>query len=86
MEMLVLILMDGMEHFAQGNEVMLPKLGAADAMAESQNPKVGRMEVGIAGTARPELKLGAQTKLGEKGQTNLWGYPEEGGLLNFEDE
>lgn len=61
MEMLVLILMDGMEHFAQGNEVMLPKLGAADAMAESQNPKVGRMEVGIAGTARPELKLGAQT-------------------------
>lgn len=36
--------------------------------------------------ARPELKLGAQTKLREKAQTYLWGYPEEGGLLNFEDE
>lgn len=47
MEMPVLILMDGTVHFAQGNEVMLPKLGAADSVAESQNPKVGWMEVGI---------------------------------------
>jgi len=52
MELRVLILVDGTAHFGKGNEVMLPKLGAADAMAESQNPKVGRMEVGIAGTAR----------------------------------
>ena len=43
----MLILMDGTVHFAQGNEVMLPKLGAADSVAESQNPKVGWMEVGI---------------------------------------
>ena len=43
MKMRVLILVDGTAHFAQGNEVILPKLGAADAMAESQNPKVGRM-------------------------------------------
>ena len=43
MELRALIIMDGTAHFAQGNEVILPKLGAADAMAEGQNPKVGRM-------------------------------------------
>ena len=51
MEMLVLILVDGTAHFAQGNKVMLPKLRAADAMAESQNPEVGRVAVGITGAA-----------------------------------
>lgn len=25
-------------------------------------------------------------KIVDKAQTNLWGYPEDGGLLNFEDE
>ena len=51
MEMRVLVLMDGTAHFDKGNEVMLPKLRAADAMAESQNPKVGRMAVGVSGAA-----------------------------------
>ena len=51
MELRVLIIMDGTAHFGKGNEVMLPKLGAADAMAESQNPKVGRVAVGITGAA-----------------------------------
>lgn len=37
---------------------------------------------------RRETRAEAQSanKIGEKAQTNLWGYPEEGGLLNFEDE
>ena len=51
MEMLVLILVDGTAHFGKGNEVMLPKLGAADAMAERLNPEVGRVAVGITGAA-----------------------------------
>ncbi len=58
MKMRVLILVDGTAHFAQGNEVILPKLGAADAMAESQNPKVGRIKIGIAGTAGHFLSSG----------------------------
>ena len=51
MEMLVLILVDGTAHFAQGNKVMLPKLGAADSVAERLNPEVGRVAVGILWTA-----------------------------------
>lgn len=37
---------------------------------------------------RREARAEAQSanKIGEKAQTNLWGYPEDGGLLNFEDE
>lgn len=37
---------------------------------------------------RRETRAEAQSanKIGEKAQTNLWGYPEDGGLLNFEDE
>ena len=58
MELRVLIIMDGTAHFGKGNEVMLPKLGAADAMAESQNPKVGRIKIGIAGTAGHFLSSG----------------------------
>ena len=51
MELRVLILVDGTAHFGKGNEVMLPKLGAADAMAERLNPEVGRVAVGILWTA-----------------------------------
>lgn len=37
---------------------------------------------------RRETRAEAQSanKIGEKAQTNLWGHPEDGGLLNFEDE
>lgn len=37
---------------------------------------------------RRETRAEAQSanKIGEKAQTNLWGYPEDGGLVNFEDE
>ena len=37
---------------------------------------------------RRETRAEAQSanKIGEKAQTNLGGYPEDGGLLNFEDE
>ena len=47
----MLILVDGTAHFAQGNKVMLPKLGAADSVAERLNPEVGWLAVGILWTA-----------------------------------
>ena len=47
MKMRVLILVDGTAHFGKGIETVLAHLGAADAVVDGSDDRVGRMEIGI---------------------------------------
>lgn len=51
MKMGVLILVDSTAHFGKGIEAVLPKLRATDAALDCPDDRVGRMKIGIAGTA-----------------------------------